>query len=332
MSATHSPVTVRPSGRSPSFGELAHLGHVELLTPDLDASARCFSEVLGLRELARDAAHVFLRGESEYERSGLTLTAAERSGIGHLGLRTSGAGALARRVEALGAAGISGRWVEDGFGHGPAFRFTGPSGHPTELYWETERYEPATEDRPPAKDRLGRRGTAGVDVRRLDHVNLLAPDVSAAAALAWSALGATLLDEIVDDDGAMTAAFTTLGQRSLELVYTRDPHGVRGRLHHVAFWVDTREEVLRAADIFVDHDIPIEVAPAQHTIGRSFFLYGFEPGGNRIEITTAADLVLDPDPTTRTWTATERRGGVGWGTAFPPSWTAYGTPDVAREP
>ncbi len=318
----------RPSGRSPSFGEVAHLGHVELLTPDLEASTHCFTAVLGLREVGRDATRVLLRGEAEYELAGLTLTASARAGIGHLGLRTSSAEALARRVQEVLAAGIAGEWVEGGFGHGPAFCFTGPSGHPTELYWETERYVPPDADRPPAKDRLGRRGTAGVDVRRLDHVNLLAPDVSAAASVAWSALGATLLDEIVDDVGVMAGAFTTFGQRPLELVYTRDPYGASGRLHHVAFWVDTREEVLRAADIFVDHGIQIEVPPAQHTIGRSFFLYGFEPGGNRIEITTGSDLVLDPDPVTRTWTAAERRSGVGWGTTFPASWGAYGTPDL----
>ena len=331
MSATCSLGPDQPSGRSPSFGDIAHLGHVELLTPELDASARCFTTVLGLREVGRDTAHVFLRGESEYELAGLTLTASERAGIGHLGLRTSSAEALARRVQAISAADISGEWVEDGFGHGPAFRFTGPSGHPTELYWETERYSPPEADRPPAKDRLGRRGSAGVDVRRLDHVNLLAPDVSAASSFAWSALGATLLDEILDDVGVMAGAFTTFGQRPLELVYTRDAYGASGRLHHVAFWVDTRDEVLRAADIFVDQGVQIEVPPALHTIGRSFFLYGFEPGGNRIEITTGADLVLDPDPVTRTWTAAERRQGVGWGTTFPASWGAYGTPDVRGE-
>jgi catechol 2,3 dioxygenase len=331
VSARSRPGPHQPSGRSPSFGEIAHLSHVELLTPDLEASARCFTTVLGMRLVERDTTHVFLRGESEYERAGLTLTAAERPGVGHLGLRASSADALARRVQALTAAGVGGDWVHDGFGHGPAFRFLAPSGHLIELYWETERHVPPAEDRPAAKDRLGRRGTAGVDIRRLDHVNLLAPDVGAAAALARSALGATLLDEIVGDDGAPTGAFTTFGQRPLELVFTRDPHGGSGRLHHVALWVDTREEVLRAADIFVDHGVPIEVPPAQHTIGRSFFLYGFEPGGNRIEITTGADLVLDPDPPTRTWTAAERRAGVGWGTTFPPSWGSYGTPDIRTE-
>jgi catechol 2,3-dioxygenase len=330
MTATRSPDPERPTGRSPSFGDVAHLGHVELLTPDLEESTRCFTEVLGLRVVAQDESRCFLRGESEYELAGLTLTAAERPGVGHIGLRTSSAEALARRVQSVTEAGIEGEWITGGFGHGPAFRFTGPSGHLTELYWETERYQPPELDRPSAKDRLGLRGTAGIDVRRLDHVNLLAPDVSAAAGLAWSALGATLLDEIVDDVGVMAGAFTTFGQRPLELVYTRDPFGGSGRLHHLAFWVDTREEVLRAADIFLDGGIAIEVPPAQHTIGRSFFLYGFEPGGNRIEITTGADLALDPDPLTRTWTAAERRRGVGWGTVFPPSWGSYGTPDISR--
>ena len=51
-----------------------------------------------------------------------------------------------------------------------------------ELYWETERFvpEPPPPGLPPlARDRLGRRGGAGVDVRRLDHVSLLAADVAA---------------------------------------------------------------------------------------------------------------------------------------------------------
>ena len=320
------------SGVSPVAGSVAHLGHVELLTPDLDASRRCFVDVLGLREVARSGDSVMLRGESEYELSGLTLTAATHSGIGHFGMRTRSAEALAERVAALRADGIDGRWLEDGLGHGPAFRFRGPAGHPIELYWETERYVPPPEDRPPARDRLGRRGSAGVDVRRLDHVNLLARDVRAAASLAWRHLGATLLDEVRGDDDDTTGAWMTLGQRPLELVFTRDPYDAAGRLHHVAFWVDTREEVLRAADIFVDQGVTIELPPAQHTIGRSFFLYGFEPGGNRIEITTAADLVLDPAPETRIWTAAERRRGVGWGTAFPASWSQYGTPDVSSTP
>ena len=317
-----------PEGPSPVAGTLAHLGHVELLTPDLEASRRWFTALLGMREAGRWEDSVLLRSESEYERAGLMLTPADHAGVGHLGLRASSAAALQARVADLEAAGVAGEWLAPGAGHGPAFRLRSGAGHAIELYWETERYVPAPQERPPARDRLTRRGGPGVGVRRLDHVNLLAPDVSGAAALAWRHLGASLLDVLVEDDGSTSGAWLTLGQRPLELVYTRDRRAHSGRLHHVAFWVDTREEVLRAADILSDHGVAIEVPPAQHTIGRSFFLYAFEPGGNRVEITTGADLVLDPDPPTRRWTAAERRGEIGWGTVFPPSWTEYGTPDL----
>ena len=78
-----------------------------------------------------------------------------------------------------------------------------------------------------------------------------------------------------------------------ELIYTRDAYGAHGRLHHLAFWVDTREECLRAADIFLDAGIEIEAAPSKHAIAQGFFLYGIEPGGNRIEVTTGGHFVYD---------------------------------------
>ena len=84
-----------------------------------------------------------------------------------------------------------------------------------------------------------------------------------------------------------------------ELIYTRDAYGAHGRLHHLAFWVDTREECLRAADIFLDDGIHIEAAPSKHAIAQGFFLYGYEPGGNRIEVTTGGYLVYDPDQPSR---------------------------------
>jgi catechol 2,3-dioxygenase len=304
---------------------VAHIGHAELLTPCPQASLRCLTEVIGLREVDRAGDSVYLRGESDYERYALKLTAAASAGLGHLGLRTRSAPALERRVAELRAGGVAGAWVDGDHGHGPAWRFRDPDGHPLELYWETERHVP---EPGLARDRLGRRGGPGVDTRRLDHVNLLAADVEAAAAFAWRWLSFSLLDEVREDDGSMSGAWLSLGPRPLELVYGRDRAGAHGRLHHLAFWVDTREEVLRAADIFVDQGMRIEVPPAQHTIGRSFFLYGFEPGGNRIEVTTGADLVIDPDPATRTWTAAERRRGIGWGTVFPQSWHDYATPNV----
>ena len=49
----------------------------------------------------------------------------------------------------------------------------------------------------------------------------------------------------------------------------RRQRGRNGRLHHLAFFVDTREECLRAADMFLDADVPIEAAPSKHAVARA---------------------------------------------------------------
>ena len=116
------------SGRSPVGGELAHIGHVELLTPRLEQSVRCFTDVLGLTVVSTAGNSVHLRGESEYELAGLKLTASDRAGIGHLGIRTRDAEALARRAAALAAAGVDGAWTDGDVGHGPAYAFRAPGG------------------------------------------------------------------------------------------------------------------------------------------------------------------------------------------------------------
>ena len=113
-----------------------------------------------------------------------------------------------------------------------------------------------------------------------------------------------------------------------ELIYTADFHGAHGRLHHVAFWVDTREECLRAADIWLDNDIYIEAAPSKHAVAQGFFLYGLEPGGNRVEVTTGGYFVYDPEQPTVVWTEAERAKGQAWGVKTVETFHTYGTPPV----
>ena len=101
-----------------------------------------------------------------------------------------------------------------------------------------------------------------------------------------------------------------------------------GRLHHFAFVVDTREEVLRAAEIMADARIYIEAGPSRHTAIQGFYLYTREPGGNRIEVANGGYLVLDPDAETYVWTIDEWKQKPGWGAPIPPEFHVYGTPVV----
>ena len=198
-----------------------------------------------------------------------------------------------------------------------------------ELFYEAERYEAPDHLRPSWRNQPQRYVGRGAAVKRLDHVNVLAADVRANRTFAQDVLGYRLYERIEQDDGTETGAWMSLSIAAHELIYVADAYGANGRLHHLAFWVDTREECLRAADLFVDAGVPIEAAPSKHGVAQGFFLYGFEPGGNRIEVTTGGYFVYDPDFEPITWTAAERARGQFWGVKTIESFHTYGTPDVA---
>ncbi len=311
--------------------DLARIGHAELLTPKPEESLRFFVDVLGMEEEARDGQSVFLRGWGDYLRYSLKLTESPRAGLGHVALRAWSPEALDRRVAAVEATGRGLGWIDGDVGHGPAYRFTDPDGHVFELYYEAERYEAPEHLRPSWRNQPQRYVGRGAAVKRLDHVNLLAADVRANSTFAQDVLGYRLYERIELDDGTETGAWLSLSIAAHELIYVADAYGATGRLHHLAFWVDTREECLRAADIFVDHGVPIEAAPSKHGVAQGFFLYGFEPGGNRIEVTTGGYFVYDPDFEPITWTAAERARGQYWGVKTIESFHTYGTPDVDGE-
>ena len=107
---------------------------------------------------------------------------------------------------------------------------------------------------------------------------------------------------------------------------------MRGRLHHVTYATDSREDIIRAADIFLENGVHIEQGPHKHAIQGTFFLYVWEPAGNRVELANAgARLILRPDWPTVTWTETERRKGQAWGLKTIETFHTHGTPPVGRK-
>ena len=196
---------------------------------------------------------------------------------------------------------------------------------------ETEKYVAPEHLRPALRNQPQRYVGRGAAVKRLDHINLLAADVRPNRVFAEDVLGFRLYERIELDDGVESGAWLSLTIAAHELIYVADAYGARGRLHHLAFWVDTREEVLRAADLFLDSDdVEIEFAPSKHAIAQGFFLYGIEPGGNRIEVTTGGYFVYDPDPEPLVWSEAERARGQAWGVETVQSFHTYGTPVVER--
>jgi catechol 2,3-dioxygenase len=307
--------------------DIAHLAHVELLTSKPEASLDFFINVLGLTESGRDGGSVYLRAYDDYEFHTLKLTASHTTGVGHVGYRASSEAGLLRRVAAIEAMGAGLGWTDGDLGHGKAFRFHDPDGHIFEIYFETVKYAAPEAERPALKNQAQRFHGRGCGVRRLDHLNLLAQDVDAIRAFMPRALGSRVTEQIVLDSGEVGGCWFTVNNKSYDIAYTRDKTTARGRFHHMTYAVDQREQVLQAADIFLERGVHIETGPHKHAVQQTFFLYVYEPAGNRIEIANAgARLILDPDWQTVTWTETERKKGQAWGLKTIESFHTHGTP------
>ena len=307
--------------------DVAHLGHVELLTPCLAESRAFFVDVMGMTESGRAGDSVFLRGWDDYETFCLQLTAAPRPGLGHAGWRARGPAALERLVATLRGEGVEVTPQEGNFGHGTGWRFRDPDGHQVELYYETKWYEAPEGQRPALKNQAQRYPARGVNVRRLDHYNCLAVDPRACREFYQRNLGLRCTERIEMDDGTEAGMWLTATNKSYDVAYAREANGVPGRLHHVTFALDSREAILQAADVFLDAGVPIENGPHKHAIQQTFFLYVYEPGGNRIELAhSGARLVLAPDWKTIVWTETERDRGQAWGMKMTDAFRTHATP------
>src|SRR3979490_1161173 len=261
--------------------DLAHLGHMELLSPKPEASLQFFVNVMGMTETTRVGDSVHLRAGYDYEHHTLKLTASKTSGMGHMAFRARSAQALERRVAALKGSGFDIGWTDGDLGHGPAFVCNDPDGHRVELYYETEWYKAPPELRPALKNQAQRFPARGINVRRLDHLNCLAVDIKANRIFFETYLGCRLTEQIVLNDGTEAAMWMTMTNKSYDFAYSQDHSHTPGRFHHVTYALDSREEILRAADIFLENGVYIETGQHMHAVPEPRFLYVYEPGGSR---------------------------------------------------
>ena len=311
--------------------DVAHLGHIELLTNKFEESLDFFVNVYGLTPSGRDADSVYLRAWDDYEFHTLKLTRSDTTGMAHCGYRTSSEEALMRRVAAIEKMGLGIGWTDGDLGHGPSYRFRSPDGHVFELYWQTNKYEAPDGEKPALKNVAQRYHGRGVAPRRIDHFNLLATDVSKMRDFMVEAMGSRVTEMIKLDNGRIGGCWFTVNNKGYDMACTEDHSGTAGRFHHITYAADHRDDILRAADIFLENGVFIETGPHKHAIQGTFFLYVYEPAGNRVEVANAgARLILDPDWQPVVWTEAERRKGQAWGLKTIESFHTHGTPPVVK--
>ncbi len=311
--------------------EISHLAMMELYSPSRDQSVAFFEKLLGMYVVERQADATYLRAYEDPYRYSLKITDSKSNGGGVTTFRTQSMQALKRRAEVLEQAGLGDGWIESDFGHGQAYLFHSPDGHPMKLIWDVEYAQVAEEDRTSLRNRPSRRPAHGVPVRRIDHVNYMCSDVTAMKNMMVDQLSFRLSERVLlNEEGGELAAWTRTSQLAHDVAFMLDASGSRGRLHHVAFWYGIPQHLMDVAELCVQEGIKVEAGPGKHGISQGLFLYVIEPGGNRIELFgDSGYLIFDPTWEPVTWKPEQTAEGIMWiGAELPQDFFVYGTPVI----
>jgi catechol 2,3-dioxygenase len=299
--------------------EIAKLGHVALVSADLEKSLWFFRDTVGLEETeVVDGVH-YLRAWGDFEHHTLSITAGETSYIDHIGWRTKRREDIATFAKLLEDAGTEVRWIEAGeeVAQGEAIRFELPSGHRFELYYDMEK-TPADESRKSVlKNQTYKSWAKGVSPRRIDHVNLqTSHDNAEIVKYLQEALGFKLREYFVNPDDVQVASWLSVTNLVHDVAIMSTPRSKEpNEMHHIAYWLDNAQDLLRAADILCEADVQF-VGPGKHGISQAMYIYVKDPGsGLRLEIFTNGYLIFEPDWEPVKWTYEEylKNGSAYWG-------------------
>ena len=301
---------------------LSHLAHLEITTPDVEASVTFYTEQFGLRVFAREGGKAYLRAWGDYYTYSLVISQSDEVGLAVMAWRTSSAEALDQAAKNIEAAGITGTWSDTNVGHGRSYTFTGPYGHTMELYWDVDRFKSTADVASIYPDRPERRSQHGVAPRQLDHVTVASRDVEGMAAWYRDVLGFRIMANTVLDEAPMSVfSVITTNEKSHDLGIVYDGSSRAGRVNHIAYWVDTREDLLAGADILMENGTNIEYGPSIHGIGEQSFLYFRDPSTLRVEVNTGGYRNYVPDWEPNTWRPSQGSNNFYRNGAMPMSMT-----------
>jgi catechol 2,3-dioxygenase len=275
---------------------LTTITHVELLTPRLEGSVAFAREMLGLDVVHEEGDSVYLRCWGDYYRYSLVLTRSAEVGLGHAAWRAEGPEQLAEAVRRLEAAGSEGTWIDGQYGHGDAYRFTGPAGHALEVFWEVERAVAPPGEASSYPERPQRKPSRGLGVRILDHLTLTAPDVRRTLEWTRDRFGSRIMAAVEPAPGApWVFGMTSNNEKAHDMGVIQDFEGRTGRMHHVAYWVETNHDLTEGAKFIIEHGGTVDFGPGQHGIGEQNYLYFRDPTGLRYELNSGGYRNYVPD-------------------------------------
>jgi catechol 2,3-dioxygenase-like lactoylglutathione lyase family enzyme len=236
--------------------------HVALVVADLPASLSWATTVMGLREVERDGASVYLT-HSDCHHS-LQLIEGKASALDHIALEAHDAAALDELVKRLAAADIallSDTPQEHGLDR--AIRFKGPAGHVIEVFTGM-------------KDGGATVTGGGVQPRKFGHPMLAAEDSGPTVALFLDILDFRLSDDV----GEGVLVFMRCSSEHHGVGVGKGP---RSGLNHYAWEVADVGVLGYLGDVLAQNGGRFIWGPGRHGAGENIFTYHFDPAGHIVE-------------------------------------------------
>ncbi len=293
--------------------DIIRSAYAELIVSDLAASRAFYVGVLGLVVTFEDDDAIYLRAFEEYLHHSLVLRRGPVPALAALAYRVRSAADVEAAADYYEELGVRVERRAPGMtrGIGAAVRVTDPLGFPIEFFYDAEHVERMTR-------RYDVQGAGAIS--RLDHFNIVTPDVPAARDY-YARLGFRVSEDIQDDDGVVYAAWMFRKATVHDIALTG---GAGPRLHHIAFATHERSQILHICDHLgaLRESDRIERGPGRHGVSNAFYLYLLYPDGHRIEIYTHDYYTGDPDNPVVTWDVHDNQRRDWWGNPVVPSWYA----------
>ena len=276
-------------------------GHVQVRVLDIDEAVQHYTELLGMIETDRDdQGRVYLKAWTEVDKFSLVLREADEPGCDFMGFKVIDEAALNQLEKDLVAHGLEVEQLPEGElkDCGRRIRFTVASGHAFELYADkTYTGKWGVSD---VKPEAWPRGLKGMKAVRFDHCLFYGPNLAAVYDVFVNVLGFHLAEQVIDPEGTRVAQFLTVSMKEHDIAFIHSDKP--GQFHHASFFLETWEDVLRAADLISMTDTSIDIGPTRHGLTHGKTIYFFDPSGNRNEVFCGGDYTY-PDHKPITWKA-----------------------------
>ena len=283
-------------------------GHFQMRVLNLEESVKFYTNVMGLKETGRDTqGRVYFKTQDERDHNSFIIREAEEAGIDFFGFKVLDKATLAKLDADLRAYGLHTERIAAGemLETGERIRFTLPTGHDIELYAEKTD---VGNGMPYTNPEVWVPDVPGINPVRMDHCLMYGPNIEEAQKIFIDVLGFYLVERVLMEDGESDLAiWLSCSNKAHDIAFVRHPEP--GKLHHVAFFLESWEGVLKAADIMSMNRVSIDIGPTRHGITRGTTIYAFDPSGNRFE-TFCGGYQTYPDQQPITWTFDNVGAGI----------------------